>query len=102
MDIERIIKITCRAKHPFRAQLSILILVSFLFFPVQKTSASKIILLEKDAVVWRQLQTVSGTLSGFISPTVNVDYNGKTLSVPVKKDSTFSLILKLNEEPNNI
>ena len=95
-------KITDPLQSPFQARLSNLILVSTLLFLIQKTSASEIILLKKDAVVWSQQQTINGRLSGFISPAITIYHNDQTLSVPVKKDSTFSFALCLVDQQNKI
>jgi len=89
-------------RHSYTRHLSSLILFGFFIFFTQKTSASGIILFEKDAVVWRQQQTITGRLSGFILPAITVYHNDKTLSVPVKKDSTFSFTLNLADEQNKI
>lgn len=89
-------------KLPYRPHLSFLMLSGFFIFSIQKASAPEITLFEKDAVVWRQQQIITGRLSGFISPTVTVYHNNQTLSVPVKKDSTFSFTLNLVDQRNKI
>ncbi len=82
-------------------ELTLYLIISY-FFLFQRALASEIILLKKDAVVWRQQQTITGKLSGFISQKIIVLHNGKTLSVSVKKDSTFSFSLNLVNKKNNI
>src|SRR5438128_2740789 len=102
MYLERRKKISFRIRRSCIRHLSSLILSWLFIFSTQKTSASTIILLEKDAVVWRQQQTIIGKLSGFYLPTITVYHNDKTLSVSVKKDSTFSFTLNLHDELNKI
>lgn len=102
MSIERIKKNSFCISSSDTGHLLSLILFSFFIFFTQKTSASGIILFKKDAVVWGQQQTITGKLSGFILPTITVYHNDATLSVPVKKDSTFSFLLNLEDEHNEI
>jgi len=99
MRIQRMMMPGYFIKLPYRQHLLYSVL-SFLF--IQQAFASEIMLFKKDAVVWRQQQTITGRLSGFISPTIIVYHNDHTLSVPVKKDSTFSFILHLKEDKNKI
>lgn len=102
IQTERRKKTTFCVKHFYAPHFSYFILFCFFIFFTQKTSASAIILFKKDAVVWRQQQTITGRLSGFILPAITVYHNDKTLSVPVKKDSTFSFTLRLAFERNKI
>lgn len=89
-------------KLTYKQYLSLLIFSCFFTFFIQKASASEIILFKKDAVVWQQQQTITGKLSGFISPAITVYHNDQTLSVLVRKDSTFSFNLNLANEHNKI
>ncbi|MEJ7676682.1 MAG: hypothetical protein WKG06_02150 [Segetibacter sp.] len=99
MCIQRIKKLACCIKLPYKQHLSYSILSCFF---IQQAFASEIIFFKNNAVVWRQQQTITGKLSRFISPTITVYHNDQTLSVPVKKDSTFSFTIDLTDKQNKI